>query len=140
MEARAALWTLHPTITGKEITAHAQGKAVGLIPAEKLVPLDLHDWLRLRLRGQLIGMPVVQDALYIVQIHNPWVLLLMGCPLVDLLKPFHLAVTEERIQTQEKLGNSIADIRITWKKRRKATINYYYIKSTAVKTFFPAQP
>ena len=44
MVAGAAFGALHPTVAGKEITAHAQGKAVGLITAKKLLFPDLHDW------------------------------------------------------------------------------------------------
>ena len=44
MVAGAAFGTLHPTVAGKEITAHAQGKAMGFITAEKLLFPDLHDW------------------------------------------------------------------------------------------------
>ena len=44
MVTGAAFGALHSTVTGKEITAHAQGKAMGFITAEKLLFPDLHDW------------------------------------------------------------------------------------------------
>ena len=40
MVAVASLGTLHPAIAGKEVAAHAQSKAVGLILANELARLD----------------------------------------------------------------------------------------------------
>jgi hypothetical protein len=96
MEARASLWTLHPAVAGEKVTAHAQGKAVGLIRAEELGTIDLH-----------YGHPganfmiVVEAAHHIVQIHDSWVSLLMS-HLIDLLQPLHFTVTEEWIVAQEE--------------------------------------
>ena len=101
MVAGAAFGALHPTVAGKEITAHAQGKAVGLITAKKLLFPDLHDW------HQPLFAPivVVQGALDVFEVHDPWVLVPMAsrvspmlvaqrCYLVDPLKPLHLTITE----------------------------------------------
>lgn len=70
---------------------------MGLVTAQELLPLNLHDRQRLGFGHQLIGMSVVEDALNVVQIHDPRMLLLMRLALVDLLKPLHFTVAEERV-------------------------------------------
>ena len=118
MEAGAAFRTLHPAITGKEVTAHAQGKAVGLVPTEELISLNLHDRLGLGLGHQLVGVPVVEDTLDIVQVHDSGMLLLVRLPLVDLLKPLHLAVAKKRIGAQKEFRNIGRDLGITCNEKR----------------------
>ena len=36
MEALASVGALHPTVTSKEVTAHAKGKAMGLVGTQEL--------------------------------------------------------------------------------------------------------
>ena len=43
MVAGAALWAPHPAVAGKEVAAHAEGKAVGGVLADKLAPFDVHE-------------------------------------------------------------------------------------------------
>ena len=43
MEARTSLGTLHATITGKKVAAHAEGKAMCLVGAEKLAIVHPHN-------------------------------------------------------------------------------------------------
>jgi len=59
MEARTSLRTLHATITGKKVAAHAEGKAVGLIRAEKLTIVHPHDGYSLMPVAMLV---VVESA------------------------------------------------------------------------------
>ena len=50
MVAGAALWAPHPAVTGKEVAAHAEGKAVGGVLADKLAPFDVHERQRVPVR------------------------------------------------------------------------------------------
>ena len=106
MEAGAAIRALHAAVTGKEVTTHAQRKAVGLIFTQKLIRLYLHNGLRLwstiSPTNKLVGMPAVEATPHVVNVHDPWVMALVSS-LVDLLQPFHLAVTKEGIVAEKEL-------------------------------------
>ena len=72
MVASASFGTLHAAVTGKEITAHAQGKAVCLVMAQKLLFSDLHD-------GDYTALSfvvVVKGALDVVQVCDSWMVVL----------------------------------------------------------------
>ena len=45
MVAGAALWAPHPAVAGKEVAAHAEGEAVGLVLAEELAGVHRGYWL-----------------------------------------------------------------------------------------------
>ena len=117
MEAGASLRALHATVTGEEVAAHAEGEAVGLILADKLLRADVHDGDEARAvvlrEAQLVGgVVVVEAALDRVDVRHAGVLapsgglvprLLPSRHSVDLLHPLHFTITEERIEGQEKL-------------------------------------
>ena len=96
MEARASLGTLHATVAGKEVTAHAESEAVRLIGAQKLATLHSHDG-----HDTMARLLVIEPALHMVEIHH----LGVGASvshLVDFLQPLHFAVAVERVGSQEE--------------------------------------
>ena len=104
MEAGASLRALHATVTGEEVAAHAEGKAVSPVLADKLVWADTEHGVGGV--GRLVWVIIVQPALDALHVHDLWVLS-VGDHLVDLLQPFHLAVAHEVVPAESKLGQRI---------------------------------
>ena len=95
MVAGASIRTLHPTITTKEVAAHAQGETVRLVLAEELVRGDGGHL------GQGRVVPVVVDeAVHVVHVGDG------GQPVVvaGVHHPLHLAAAMERVLGHQKCG------------------------------------
>ena len=105
VEAAAAFWALHPAVTRKEGAAVAEGKAVGLVPTEKLLRRHIHHW-HCDLVDDTATRQSGDRAPQLWEVLNHWVArsdFVVGGD-GGACQPGHVTVADQRVPGQEEHG------------------------------------